>query len=61
MNKRQAKKIIKQKWGIETYNFHCAPKKVDNMYAYILNKVKHKTIIEIEKVILFGTNMRAQE
>lgn len=60
MNKRQAKKKIKQKWGIKIYSFPYAPKKVDKVYSYILDKVKNKTIIEIEKAILFGADMRAQ-
>lgn len=58
MNKRQAKKKIKRKWRIKTYTFQYEPKKVDSVYSYILNEVKNRTIIEIEKAILFGTDMR---
>ena len=61
MNNRQAKKKIKQKWGIKIYTFQYEPKKVDSVYSYIFNEVKNRTIIEIEKAILFGTEMRGDK
>ena len=58
MNNRQAKKRIKRKWGIKTYTFPYEPKKVDRVYSYIVNEVKKRVVIEIEKEILFGADMR---
>lgn len=60
MNNRQAKKRIKRKWGIKTYTFPYEPKKVDSVYSYIFNEVKKRTVIEIEKAILFGADMRGE-
>ena len=61
MNKRQAKKKIKQKWRIKTYTFPYEPKKVNNVYSYIFNEVKNRAIIEIENAILYGADMRGDK
>lgn len=60
MRKRQAKKNVKRKWKIETYNYPYSPRYIDKLFSYVSSELSRKISEKFDEAILYGESVRGE-